>query len=110
MNIQIDPSADHGAKHKNHRRARTGISGMDEILCGGLIAQRLYLIDGNPGAGKTTMALQFLLERIADQGHRHVHLPIDVEQHGLHVGLAPGEEQILGIGAPGGSGLRSCCR
>ena len=64
MNIEIDPSADHGARHKNHRRARTGISGMDEILCGGLIAQRLYLIDGNPGAGKTTMALQFLLEGV----------------------------------------------
>src|SRR5580658_1907030 len=64
MNIEVDPSADHGARHKNHRRARTGISGMDEILCGGLIAQRLYLIDGNPGAGKTTMALQFLLEGV----------------------------------------------
>jgi circadian clock protein KaiC len=64
MNIEVDPSADHGARHKNHRRAKTGIAGMDEILCGGLIAQRLYLIDGNPGAGKTTMALQFLLEGI----------------------------------------------
>jgi circadian clock protein KaiC len=64
MSIQVDPSADHGARHKNQRRARTGISGMDEILCGGLIAQRLYLIDGNPGAGKTTMALQFLLEGV----------------------------------------------
>ena len=64
MNMKFDPSAEPGARHKNHRRARTGISGMDEILCGGLIAQRLYLIDGNPGAGKTTMALQFLLEGV----------------------------------------------
>jgi circadian clock protein KaiC len=48
--------------HKNTHRARTGVAGLDEILCGGFITQRLYLIDGNPGAGKTTLALQFLLE------------------------------------------------
>src|ERR1700722_14198727 len=48
--------------YKNTQRAKTGIAGLDEILCGGLITQRLYLVDGNPGAGKTTLALQFLLE------------------------------------------------
>jgi circadian clock protein KaiC len=64
MNTEAGPPADRGARHKNNRRAKTGIAGLDEILCGGLIAQRLYLIDGNPGAGKTTLALQFLLEGI----------------------------------------------
>ncbi len=39
---------------------RTGVSGLDEILNGGLTPNRLYLLDGNPGAGKTTLALQFL--------------------------------------------------
>jgi circadian clock protein KaiC len=48
--------------HKNTQRAKTGIPGLDEVLHGGLISKRLYLIDGNPGAGKTTFALQFLLE------------------------------------------------
>ena len=43
-------------------RAATGVNGLDDVLHGGLIADRLYLIDGNPGAGKTTLALQFLLE------------------------------------------------
>jgi circadian clock protein KaiC len=43
-------------------RMATGISGLDNILCGGLAANRLYLVDGNPGVGKTTLALQFLLE------------------------------------------------
>jgi len=43
-------------------RAATGVQGLDAILHGGLIADRLYLVDGNPGAGKTTLALQFLLE------------------------------------------------
>jgi len=45
-------------------RASTGIGGLDDVLHGGLIRGRLYLLDGNPGAGKTTLALQFLLEGV----------------------------------------------
>jgi circadian clock protein KaiC len=45
-------------------RASTGIAGLDDVLHGGLIRGRLYLLDGNPGAGKTTLALQFLLEGV----------------------------------------------
>ena len=41
---------------------KTGISGLDDILGEGLPARRLYLIQGQPGSGKTTLALQFLLE------------------------------------------------
>ncbi len=43
-------------------RCTTGIAGLDDVLHGGLIPHRLYLVDGNPGAGKTTLALQFLIE------------------------------------------------
>jgi predicted ATP-dependent serine protease len=43
-------------------RVKTGVSGLDDILGGGLPARRLYLIQGQPGSGKTTLALQFLLE------------------------------------------------
>jgi circadian clock protein KaiC len=43
-------------------RCRSGVPGLDDILFGGLIAERMYLLDGNPGAGKTTLALQFLME------------------------------------------------
>ena len=42
--------------------AATGISGLDDILGGGFAANRLYLIEGMPGAGKTTLSFQFLLE------------------------------------------------
>jgi circadian clock protein KaiC len=44
----------------------TGVPGLDDILAGGLTRDRLYLIEGEPGTGKTTLALQFLI-----QGARH---------------------------------------
>jgi circadian clock protein KaiC len=40
----------------------TGVRGLDEILLGGLPENRIYLLEGSPGAGKTTLAMQFLLE------------------------------------------------
>ena len=43
-------------------RLSTGITGLDNILHGGLAKGFLYLVEGNPGAGKTTLALQFLIE------------------------------------------------
>lgn len=45
--------------------AKSGIDSLDEILRGGFTRDRLYLIEGSPGAGKTTLALQFLLEGVA---------------------------------------------
>jgi circadian clock protein KaiC len=45
-------------------RISTGIEGLDHILGGGLPPNRLYLVEGSPGTGKTTLALQFLLAGI----------------------------------------------
>lgn len=42
--------------------AKTGIEGLNHILKGGLPAGRFYLLEGAPGSGKTTMAMQFLME------------------------------------------------
>jgi circadian clock protein KaiC len=42
----------------------TGSGGLDDILGGGLDADRVYLVEGRPGTGKTTLALQFLLEGV----------------------------------------------
>ena len=44
------------------RDAPTGIEGLDDVLCGGLARGRFFLLEGNPGTGKTTIALQFLME------------------------------------------------
>ena len=52
------------ASQNNSPRQETGIVGLDEILGGGLPSNRLYVVEGDPGSGKTTMAMQFLLEGV----------------------------------------------
>ena len=68
-----------------HERASTGIRGLDDILAGGLPTNRLYLIQGNPGAGKTTAALQFLMEG-RERG-----------ESGLYVTLSETAEELEGV-------------
>ncbi|HEU0204161.1 MAG TPA: ATPase domain-containing protein [Burkholderiaceae bacterium] len=47
------------------RLLTTGVAGLDEVLRGGLAADRVYLVEGSPGSGKTTLALQFLLAGVS---------------------------------------------
>jgi circadian clock protein KaiC len=63
----------------------TGIRGLDEILSGGLPGNRLYLIQGDPGTGKTTLALQFLLEGVR-RGER-----------GFYVTLSETRQELVGV-------------
>lgn len=49
---------------KNDERCTMGVEGLDEVLHGGLPTNRMYLIQGDPGAGKTTLAMQFLMEGV----------------------------------------------
>jgi circadian clock protein KaiC len=63
----------------------TGIEGLDDILRGGLARNHLYLIEGDPGTGKTTIALQFLLE-----GAR-------LGQKGLYITLSESKAELLEI-------------
>lgn len=46
------------------KRVTTGIQGLDDILGGGFPSEHIYLITGDPGTGKTTLALQFLMDGI----------------------------------------------
>lgn len=56
-------------------RAGTGIAGLDDVLQGGLPPNRMYLIKGSPGVGKTTLAIQFLLEGIR-RGERALYITL----------------------------------
>jgi circadian clock protein KaiC len=51
-------------------KALFGVAGLDDVLSGGLARNRLYLLEGAPGSGKTTLALQFLLDgaRLGERG------------------------------------------
>jgi circadian clock protein KaiC len=46
-------------------RASTGVTGLDLVIRGGLPVNRTYLVEGDPGSGKTTLGLQFLLDGAA---------------------------------------------
>ncbi len=49
---------------QQNSRDTTGIPGLDDILGGGLPPHRIYVVEGDPGSGKTTFALQFLREGV----------------------------------------------
>lgn len=80
-------------------KASTGISGLDDILHGGLPARRTTMISGGPGTGKTVIALQFLLEGVR-LGEPGIFLTMEeraegIRENALSLGwdLAPYEEQ-----------------
>jgi circadian clock protein KaiC len=56
---------EHAASAEN-TWVKTGIGGLDDVLGGGFAPNRMHLVEGNPGSGKTTLALRFLIE-----GQRH---------------------------------------
>lgn len=63
-------------------KAATGVAGLDDILAGGLRRGRVYLLEGSPGTGKTTIATQFLLEG-AERG-----------ESGLYITLSETEKEL----------------
>ncbi|WP_141733242.1 ATPase domain-containing protein [Oligoflexus tunisiensis] len=80
-------------KTQDDTRAATGISGLDDILCGGFPRKRVYLIEGDPGSGKTTLALQFLLEGIR------------LGESGLYVTLSETKDELTAVAASHGWSL-----
>ncbi|WP_342644144.1 ATPase domain-containing protein [Rhodoligotrophos ferricapiens] len=60
----------------------TGVPGLDDILGGGLHREHIYLIEGTPGSGKTTLAMQFLLDG-AQRGERCVYITLSETEREL---------------------------
>src|SRR5690242_10398889 len=65
-------------------RVSTGNRALDEILCGGFDRNRLYLYEGKPGTGKTTIALEFLLEGVR-QGERVLYITLSETERELRL-------------------------
>ena len=68
-------------------RAKTGIWGLDDILSGGLTRGHLFLVEGAPGTGKTTIALQFLMEGVR-AGEKCLYITLSETEHELRDGAA----------------------
>src|SRR5690606_37643294 len=75
------------------QRISTGVAGLDDVLNGGRSAKRLYLVKGNPGVGKPTLSLQFLLEG-AHRGEKV-----------LYITLSETEEEVRQVAASHGWSL-----
>ncbi len=73
--------------------AQTGIAGFDSVIGGGFTPNRLYLLEGAPGSGKTTLALQFLQEGVRNG------------ESVLYVTLSETEEELRDVSASHGWSL-----
>ncbi len=74
-------------KPQSPPKARTGVAGLDNILVGGLSPGHVYLLEGSPGTGKTTIALQFLLEG-AEAGEKGLYITMSETERELREGAA----------------------
>ncbi|HEX5737952.1 MAG TPA: ATPase domain-containing protein, partial [Hydrogenophaga sp.] len=87
--LTTEPSAQGQTNHL----FKTGVPGLDDVLGGGFTQGRLYLAEGIPGSGKTTIAMQFLMEGVR-AGERV-----------LYVTLSETEEELQGVAASHGWNL-----
>ena len=68
-------------------KAKSGVPGLDDVMSGGFTRGSLFLVEGNPGTGKTTMALRFLLEGAA-LGERNLYVTLSETKSELLSGAA----------------------
>ncbi len=77
-------------------RLRTGIAGLDDVLDGGFPANRLYLIEGDPGTGKTTLAMQFLMEGV-QQGESVLYVTLSETEEELRANARSHGWSLAGV-------------
>ena len=75
-------------EHQLRHPRKNRYPGIRHDACGGLIPGRLYLLDGDPGAGKTTFALQYLLEGVS-RGEKCLYVTLSETREELGRGRAP---------------------
>ncbi len=71
----------------NKEKAKTGIAGLDDVLGGGLSRGSVFLLEGEPGSGKTTIALQFLLAGAA-AGENSLYVTLSETEIEMRAGAA----------------------
>ena len=76
--------------------ARTGVPGLDDVLGGGLDRARAYLLEGDPGTGKTTLALRFLIEGAA-AGERCLYITLAETEDELRAASASHGWSLAGL-------------
>jgi len=76
--------------------ALTGVTGLDDVLGGGLERRRLFLLEGNPGTGKTTISIQFLSAG-ALAGERTLYITLSETEEELRAGAASHGLDMAGI-------------
>lgn len=85
---------------KHHSAAEpslsTGIVGLDDVLGGGFIPNRIYLIEGTPGSGKTTLSMQFLLAGL-HEGERCLYITLSETAAELRASAASHGWSLAGI-------------
>jgi len=83
--VNFGPMKNPASPIASDARASTGIEGLDDILGGGLPYGRLYLVQGDPGVGKTTLALQFLFAGVQNG------------EPGLYITLSETREELVQV-------------
>jgi circadian clock protein KaiC len=76
--------------------AQTGIQGLDDVISGGLARGRVFLLEGKPGTGKTTLALQFLMAGAA-QGETVLYVTLSETRDELRASAASHGWDLGGI-------------
>ena len=77
-------------------KANFGIEGLDDITAGGLARGRLFLLEGSPGTGKTTIATQFLIAGAA-AGERALYITLSETEDEFRIGARSHGWSLEGI-------------